>query len=366
MRDDVDPRPGAHRVANDLQGRGKIIQGDVVHVVARAPQVVAVSVAHAVVERPDIGEAVVEQELNEVAMLRHDEHVAGRREAVRDDDDVLAGLTLEPEQAQTQLVRGGEGMDGELCSVHALRGVDGDLPPVRVDARRERGPVYLPQITEEQLPEPFESAGPLGGGGRPRPERRQLMHEVEQVDLEDAGRQHLRARLVGCSDVPGEDVREEGGRIPPRLRDRRRLHVLEAAERQGPSLRVLEEEAIEHLLRLQARAGHEQVEHAVLHWKLPAEPLAEDIPRRRPLVLRVGDELVDVAGVDRQSEHEVGAVGAALCETVLKVRLTESDEALHLFGEAHAAECPVHHVRHPRSRRHSPYEGLNQAVNRSC
>ncbi len=58
------------------------------------------------IECPDVRIAVVEQVLHEVAMLGHDEHVAGRRQAVDDDHDVVARLAEKPQQAQPELVAG--------------------------------------------------------------------------------------------------------------------------------------------------------------------------------------------------------------------------------------------------------------------
>src|SRR5262249_4495440 len=82
--------------------------------------------AHAEVKRPDIGESVVKQVADQVAVLRHDEQVAGRCQTVDDQDDIITFGAAEPRQVKAQAILGRERMHGHVGACYPVKGVPGD------------------------------------------------------------------------------------------------------------------------------------------------------------------------------------------------------------------------------------------------
>lgn len=112
-------------------------------------------------------------------------------------------------------------------------------------------------------------------------------------------------------------------------------HDLEARERQRVPGAVAEVQAVEHPL---ASVGvvDEEVEQASLHRKSPAHRLALDPAPRDRRMARIGSEPVEVVGLDRQVEHQRGALLPAQPLPLGEVLLTKGHVALHLLGKAHA------------------------------
>ena len=125
VRDDVHPAV-ADVLAQFLDRGREVVVGDVVQGVGVRLAVVREPVAHPEVERPHVGEPVVQQVADQVADLGHDEHVAGRRQAVHEQDDVIALGPAEPGQAKSQVVLGGERVRRHLGVGYPVEGVPGD------------------------------------------------------------------------------------------------------------------------------------------------------------------------------------------------------------------------------------------------
>jgi len=87
-----------------------VVVGDVVQGVAVGLSVVGEAVAHPEVDRPDVGETVVQQVADQIAVLGHDEQVAGGGQAVDEQDDVVAVSAAEPGQVKPQAIVGRERM----------------------------------------------------------------------------------------------------------------------------------------------------------------------------------------------------------------------------------------------------------------
>src|SRR5216683_2164953 len=103
-----------------------VVACDVVQGVLVGFAVIGEAVAHAEIKRPDVGESVVQQVADQIAVLGHHEQVAGGCQAVNDEDDVVAFGAAEPRQAKSQAVVGRERMHRHLSARHPVKRVSRD------------------------------------------------------------------------------------------------------------------------------------------------------------------------------------------------------------------------------------------------
>ena len=115
--------PFAHR----LKRRRVIKQRNIVHGHTMRGEVVAMTVAHTEIQRPDIREPVIQKIGNQVVVLRHDEHVGRGREPVHDHHDVVTIGAFEPFETQTQFVFGVEADSLVRGILHAFERVQRNL-----------------------------------------------------------------------------------------------------------------------------------------------------------------------------------------------------------------------------------------------
>ena len=125
-----------------------------------------------------------------------------------DDDDVVAGLAQEAQQAQAQLVGGGERMRTDLRVGHALGRVERDLALERRHLRHPGGAVGLPQAAQEIFAEALHALHALGESAAARADRRQLLQEIHRFDAQNPHGLDPRRSLGRSFDMPAEDVDE--------------------------------------------------------------------------------------------------------------------------------------------------------------
>ena len=145
--------------------------------------------------------------------------------------------------------------------------------------------------------------------------------------------------------MPVADADEQRGRVAPEVDARLVAHLLEPAERHGVPSGSRDPEAVQHPSLVGVVSLDEQVEPAALDLQSPAQEVGLDPARRRPLVVRVRDELVHVVDRDRQLEHQPVPGPLAEVEAGLRVLHAQGREAPHAFGEAQTIRPVGHRAR---------------------